>query len=173
MSRSNERSRVRPERSSASEGFTLVEVMMSLVVLSVGLLGAMGMLHWTERSLQQSLRANRALLLAEARIEAKQAGLWEQLLLDDMDYDGAPDIAMQDNGLFEDATAGDGIFTADTDQDGIRLVWTVEIPDQTGPLSSAGMVWIDVRARYEAQAGQLQEVHLRTMRANPRYIGAL
>jgi hypothetical protein len=147
--------------------------MMSLVVLSIGLLGAMGMLHWTESSLQQSLRANRALLLAEARIEAKQAGLWEHLLLDDMDHDGAPDIAMQDNGLYEDDTAGDGIFTADTDQDGIRLMWTVEIPNRTGPLSSAGMVWIDVRARYETQAGQLQEVHLRTMRANPRYIGAL
>jgi prepilin-type N-terminal cleavage/methylation domain-containing protein len=173
MNRHNERDQIRRGGYSASEGFTLVEVMMSLVVLSVGLLGAMGMLHWTERSLQESLRANRALLLAEARIEAKQAGPWEHLLLDDLDHDGSPDIAMQDNGIHEDVMAQDGIFTAGTDQDGVRLVWTVEIPHGRGSLLSAGMVWIDVRAHYQTQVGQSQEVHLRTMRANPRYIGAL
>jgi prepilin-type N-terminal cleavage/methylation domain-containing protein len=173
MNRHHEENRIPPGSNPAAEGFTLVEVMMSLVVLSVGLLGAIGMLHWTERSLQQSLRANRALLLAEARIEAKQAGLWEHLLLDDMDHDGAPDIAMQDNGLHEDAMAQDGIFTAGIDEDGIRVVWTVEIPNRTEPIVSAGLVWIDVRAHYENQVGQIQEVHLRTMRANPRYTGAL
>ncbi|HET6674901.1 MAG TPA: prepilin-type N-terminal cleavage/methylation domain-containing protein [Nitrospiraceae bacterium] len=172
MNRLNERNRILLGGGRASEGFTLVEVMMSLVVLSVGLLGAMGMMQWTERSLQQSLRSSRALSLAEARMEIKQSGLWERLLIDDMDQDGVPDMAMQDDGLQEDLTAGDGIFTADTDQDGIHLVWTVE-PNRTGPFTSAGMVWIDVRARYETQAGRLQEIHLRSMRANPRYTGGM
>ncbi len=171
MSRHNKRNLVRTDgQHAASGGFTLVEVMISLVVLSIGLLGAMGMLHWTERSLQQSLRSSRALSLAEARIESKQAGLWEHLLSDDMDHDGVREIAMQDSGLHEDLAAGDGIFTAGLDQDGIHLVWTVE-PNRAGPLVSAGMAWIEVRARYETHSGQSQEIRLRTLRANPRYIG--
>lgn len=172
MNRLTERNRIVLGGGQASEGFTLVEVMMSLVVLSVGLLGAMGMMQWTDRNLQQTLRSSRALSLAEARMEIKQSGLWEHLLIDDMDQDGVPDMAMQDNGLREDLTAGDGIFTADTDQDGIHLVWTVE-PNRTGPFASAGMVWIDVRARYETQAGRSQEIRLRSMRANPRYTGGM
>lgn len=154
----------------ASGGFTLVEVMVSLVVLSVGLLGGIGMMHWTERSLQQSQRFFRALSLAEARLEAKQAGLWEQLLSDDIDHDGVPEITMQDSGLREDFAGGDGVYTADAHQDGVHLVWTVE-PSRVGPLISAGLAWIEVRARYEINPGQSREIRLRTLRANPRYIG--
>ena len=157
-------------RHSFSGGFTLVEVMISLVVLSIGLLGAMGMLQWTERSLRQSLKSTRALSLAEARIEAKQAGLWEHLLLDDIDHDGVPETAMQDAGLREDVAGGDGRYTADADIDGVHLIWTVE-PNRPGPLRSSGSVWIEVRARYEIGPGQWKEIRLGTLRANPYYIG--
>lgn len=155
-----------------SDGFTLVEVMISLVVLSVGLLGAVGTLQWTERSLRQNLKSTRALSLAEARIEAKQAGLWELLLFDDIDHDGIPETAMQDGGLREDLVAGDGRYTADADLDGIHLVWTVE-PNRPGSLRSVGAAWIEVRARYEFRPGQWKEIRLRTLRANPNFIGAL
>ena len=155
-----------------SPGFTLVEVMISLVVLSIGLLGGVGTLQWTERSLQQSLKSTRALSLAEARLEAKQAGLWEHLLIDDIDHDGVPEISMQDTGLREDLAGGDGVYTADTDLDGIHLVWTVE-PNHSGALRSVGTAWIEVRARYEINPGQPKEIRLRTLRANPRYIGGL
>jgi prepilin-type N-terminal cleavage/methylation domain-containing protein len=157
-------------RKAFSGGFTLVEVMISLVVLSIGLLAAVGTLQWTERSLRQSLKSTRALTLAEARIEAKQAGLWEHLLLDDIDHDGAPETAMQDAGLREDFAGGDGRYTADADIDGVHLIWTVE-PDRPGPLRSAGSVWIEVRARYEIGSGQWKEIRLGTLRANPHYIG--
>jgi prepilin-type N-terminal cleavage/methylation domain-containing protein len=155
-----------------SAGFTLVEVMISLVVLSVGLLGGVGTLQWTERSLKHSLKSTRALSLAEARLEAKQAGLWEHLLIDDLDHDGVPEILMGDAGLGEDVAGGDGVYTADTDLDGIHLVWTVE-PNRPGPLRSAGSAWIEVRARYEVSQGQWKEICLRTLRANPNFIGAL
>jgi prepilin-type N-terminal cleavage/methylation domain-containing protein len=155
-----------------SGGFTLVEVMISLVVLSVGLLGGVGTLQWTERSLKQTLKATRALSLAEARLEAKQAGLWEHLLIDDVDHDGVPEILMGDTGLREDVAGGDGVYTADTNLDGIHLVWTVE-PNRPGPLRSAGSAWIEVRARYEISQGQWKEIRLRTLRANPNFIGAL
>jgi prepilin-type N-terminal cleavage/methylation domain-containing protein len=159
-------------RNTFSGGFTLVEVMISLVVLSIGLLGAMGTLQWTERSRKQSLKATRALSLAEARLEAKQAGLWEHLLIDDLDEDGVPEILMSDTGLREDVAGGDGVYTADADLDGIHLVWTVE-PNRSGPLRSAGSAWIEVKARYEIRQGQSKEIRLRTLRANPNFIGAL
>jgi prepilin-type N-terminal cleavage/methylation domain-containing protein len=173
MNRRKERAlKIAAGKKAAVAGFTLVEVMIALVVLSIGLLGGVGALQWTERSLQHSLRSSRALSLAEARLEAKQAGLWEHLLIDDMDHDGVPDITMQDSGLREDLAGGDGVYTADADQDGVHLWWTVE-PNRPGPLVSAGLVWIEVRARYEANPGQWKEVRLRTLRANPRYIGGL
>lgn len=155
-----------------SAGFTLVEVMIAVVVLSIALLGAVGTLQWTERSLTRSLKSTRALSLAEARLEAKQAGLWEYLLIDDLDHDGVSEILMSDTGVREDVAGGDGVYTADTDIDGVHLVWTVE-PDRPGPLRSAGTAWIEVRARYEVGQGQWKEIRLRTLRANPYYIGAL
>jgi prepilin-type N-terminal cleavage/methylation domain-containing protein len=171
MKRHNEKGELlRTTRNTFSGGFTLVEVMISLTVLSVGLLAAVGTLQWTERSLRQSLKSTRALALAEARVEAKQAGLWEHLLLDDIDHDGTPEIAMQDAGLREDSAGGDGRYTADADIDGVHLIWTVE-PNRPGPLKSAGSVWIEVRARYEIGPGQWKEIRLGTLRANPYYMG--
>lgn len=172
MNRHDEQTQMVASKKAASGGFTLVEVMIALVVLSIGLLGGVGTLQWTERSLQQSLKSSRALALAEARLEAKQAGLWEHLLTDDIDHDGVPEIAMQDSGLREDLAGGDGVYTGDADQDGIHLVWTVQ-PNRQGPLVSAGLAWIEVRARYETNPGQSKEIRLRTLRANPRYIGGL
>jgi prepilin-type N-terminal cleavage/methylation domain-containing protein len=154
----------------AFAGFTLVEVMIAVAVLSIGLLGGVSTLHWTDRSLHRSFTASRVLSVVEARLEAKRAGLWEQLLNDDLDNDGIAEIVMQDNGARADLSAGDGLYTGEAEVDGIQLIWTVE-PNRAGPLASAGLAWIEVRARYEANPGQWREIRLRTIRANPRYIG--
>ena len=151
-------------------GFSLVEVMVAVVILSVGLLGGVGTLHLTERSFLQSQLSSRALALAEARLEAKRSGRWEHLLLDDLDDDGVSEVVMQDSGVQGDLFAGDGIYTAAEERDGVRLTWIVEVPG-TGPLASFGTAWIEVRARYAAEAGQSKEIRLRTLRANPAYIG--
>ena|SRR5688572_1199863 len=153
-----------------SSGFTLIEVMISLVVLGIGLMGLVGMLQWAERGLAISSKATRALSLAEARLETKQVGPWEHLLSDDLDHDGVPELFMQDDGIKDDVKSADGIFTASLDQDGIHLVWTVEL-NRMGPLGFAGMAWIEARARYEWIPGQTREIRLRTLRANPKYIG--
>ena len=151
-------------------GFTLIEVMMSLVVLGIGLMGVIGMLQWAERGLAISSKATQALSLAEARLETKQAGPWEHLLSDDLDQDGVPELHMQDDGIRDDLKSADGIFTASLDQDGIHLVWTVEL-NRVGPLASAGMAWIEACARYESIPGQTREIRVRTLRANPIYTG--
>lgn len=100
--------------------------------------------------------------------ETKQVGPWEYLLSDDLDQDGVPELHMQDDGIRDDLKSSDGIFTASLDQDGIHLVWTVEL-NRVGPLGSAGMAWIEARARYESIPGQTREIRLRTLRANPKY----
>ena len=151
-------------------GFTLIEVMMSLVVLGIGLMGVIGMLQWAERGLAISSKATQALSLAEARLETKQAGPWEHLLSDDLDQDGVPELHMQDDGIRDDLKSADGIFTASLDQDGIHLVWTVEL-NRVGPLASAGMAWIEACARYELIPGQTREIRVLTLRANPIYTG--
>lgn len=151
-------------------GFTLVEVMVAVVILSVGLLGGIGTLHLTERRFLHSQLSSRALALAEARLEAKRAGRWESLLFDDVDDDGISEIVMQDSGMEDDLSAGDGIYTAAMEQNGIRLTWTVEVPGP-GPLASFGTAWIEVRARYPVETGHWKEIRLRTLRANPRYMG--
>ncbi len=59
-----------------------------LVVLSIGVVGAMGMFEHAERGLQRGALTTTALVLAESRLEAKRSLPWEQLLADDLDQDG-------------------------------------------------------------------------------------
>ena len=108
-------------------GFTFVESMVALVVLSIGVIGTIGMCEWAERGLQRGALTTTALALAESRLEAKRSLPWDQLLVDDLDQDGNLEAAMRDDGLQDDKTNGDGIFTASPTQSNIRLVWTVEL----------------------------------------------
>lgn len=43
-----------------ADGCTLVESMVALVVLSIGVIGGMGMCEWAEQGLQRGVLANRA-----------------------------------------------------------------------------------------------------------------
>jgi prepilin-type N-terminal cleavage/methylation domain-containing protein len=154
-----------------SSGFTLIEVMIALVVLGIGIMGIMGMLHWAERGMAMSAKATQALALAEARLQSKQATSWEHLLGDDLNRDGYIDAWMHDDGAGDDVKASDGTYTASLDQDGMHLMWTVEM-NGTGPITAIGRVWIEARARYEAIPGQAREIRLRALRANPMYVGS-
>jgi prepilin-type N-terminal cleavage/methylation domain-containing protein len=153
-----------------SAGFTLVETMVSTAVLSIGLLGLLAMAHVSERGLQHGVLATKALALLEARLEAKRAISWDQLLSDDLDRDGTLEFRMRDDGLQGDNTAGDGIFTGNATHDNIRVSWTVELNRPTD-LSASSTAWIEARALFQPVGESVREVRLRTMRANPRYVG--
>lgn len=56
----------------SARGFTLVESMVALVVLSIGVIGTIGMCEWAERGLQRGALTTTALALAESRLEAKR-----------------------------------------------------------------------------------------------------
>ena len=151
-------------------GFSLIEVMMAMVVLAFGILGVMSAFQWSDYGLRQGTTGTRALALMESRLESKRAAPWDALLTDDLDGDGRPDVSMRDDGQLPDVQAGDGLYTARVEQDGIMLLWTVQ-PDRTGPVQAWGSVVITASARYPVGPGQWREVTIGTLRANPRYVG--
>ncbi len=157
-------------RASQQTGFSLIEVMIAMIVLAFGILGAMSAFQWSDHGLRHGATGTRALALVESRLEAKRATPWNALLTDDLDGDGRVEVTMQDDGRPPDEQAGDGLYTATVEREGIMLRWTVQ-PDRTGPVQTWGSAVITASARYQAGRGQWREVTLGTLRANPGYLG--
>jgi hypothetical protein len=151
-------------------GATFSEALVAMVLMCVGVVGTMTAFEAADKTLRGDALAARALAMAEARIEAKRAVPWEQVLLDDLDHDGAPEMAMRDDGSGGDPTAGDGIYSAVFEKGGVRVRWTVASP-RPGTLTNAGAILIEAHGYYQSATGA-HEVHLATLRANPRFIGA-
>ncbi len=151
-------------------GFTLIEVMVSMVILTVGVLAVVAAFRSANQGLRHGELGMRALAIAESRIEAKRASPWNALLTDDLDRDGLAETALRDDGMGDDEHAGDGVYTASADQDGVQVVWTVE-PDRPGPLLDVGAVVIRAQAAFSFRSGPRRVIGLRTLRANPNYIG--
>ncbi len=159
-----------PSRLMNTAGFTIVESMIALVVLSIGVIGAIGMFELAEHGLQRGSLTTTALALAESRLEAKRSLPWEQLLADDLDQDGTLESSMRDDGLEDDATNGDGIFTGSVTRSNIRLLWTVEL-NRGNQAAAASLATIEARAIFRTIRGQEREIRVRTIRANPHYVG--
>jgi len=151
-------------------GFSLVEVMVAMMISGIALMGALGAVEVSSKHLQQGGLSNKALELAQARLEVKRSVRWQSLLEDDLDRDGIPETFMVDDGRGCDVTAGDGIYTAMHERDGVTVVWTIE-SQRPGPLSGSGMVTIRAVASYPGLRGQPREIHVATIRANPGYVG--
>jgi len=150
-------------------GFSLIEVMVAMVIAGIALMGTMGAIDLSSRHTQQGRLSTQALTLAQARIEAKRSVRWENLLQDDLDHDGMMDVLMRDDGQRPDVGAGDGIYSAMQERDGITVLWTVEM-DGAAPLSDVGLVLIRATAFYDSPVGR-KEVRLATLRANPTLVG--
>lgn len=154
----------------SSRGATFSEVLVALALTLIGLVGAMGAFHAAEQSIGQGTLATRALAMAESKIEAKRSIQWEQLLMDDLDHDGLHEVPMHDDGAGGDHIAGDGIYSAAWEQDGVLLVWTVS-PNRPGSLLDSGFVTLEARATYMTSSGS-REVRIATIRANPAFAGS-
>lgn len=155
----------------SDRGMTLVEVMVAMVVAAIGLAGTIGMFEWAERGLRAGAAGTRALALVESRLESKRVVPWERLLVDSGESDGGAQSWMHDDGEAPDAVAGDGIYSAGTEVDGIQLMWTVR-PNRPGRLVDSGYVQIEAAATYSAWAGKNRTITLKTGRGNPRFVGA-
>ncbi|NGZ01779.1 MAG: hypothetical protein CV090_01860 [Nitrospira sp. WS238] len=152
------------------DGFSLIEVMVAMMISGIALMGTLGAVEITARYVQQGGLSSQALELAQARLEVKRSIRWQSLLEDDLDHDGIPETFMRDDGQGADVMAGDGIYTAGSERDGITVIWTIE-GEPVKPLNASGMVNIRAVASYLNQRGQRREVHVATMRANPNYVG--
>lgn len=151
-------------------GFSLVEVMVAMMISGVALMGTLSAVEVSSKHLQQGGLSNRALELAQARLEVKRSVRWQSLLEDDVDRNGIPETFMTDDGQGYDVTAGDGIYTAMHECDGVTVVWTIE-GERPGPLNASGMVTIQAVASYPGLRGKQKEIHVATIRANPGYVG--
>lgn len=151
------------------KGATFSEVMVAMALVSVGVMGAMGAFEAADRSLARDALAARALSMAESRVEAKRAAQWAQLLVEDLDHDGVPDLTMHDDGTGGDRMAGDGIYSAMLEQHGVTVVWTIAARHSEN-LANSGAVLIEARGIYRASGGE-REVRLSTLRANPSFAG--
>ena len=128
----------------AEGGASFAEVFVAMALTLVGLASAMGAFQAAERSFRTGMLATRALAMAESRIEAKRSARWDRLMLDDLNHDGVPDLAMHDDGAGGDVLAGDGVFSGSWEQDGVHLIWTVT-PSRSGLLSASGHVLIEAQ----------------------------
>ncbi|MCW5800165.1 MAG: hypothetical protein LZF60_90051 [Nitrospira sp.] len=172
MKRPEGRHAKRQPPTTSMAGFTLVESMVALVVLSIGILGTIEMCEWAQRGLQRGAMTATALALAESCLEAKRSLPWDQLLADDLDQNGTLESLMHDDGLLDDETNGDGIFTGSQTRSNIRLVWTVEL-NRGGEPGTASLATIEARASFTTLGGHSREVRVRTIRANPRASGSM
>jgi hypothetical protein len=154
----------------SSSGATFSEVLVASALTLIGVIGAMGAFQAAEQSIGQGTLATRALAMAESRIEAKRSVQWEQLLMDDLDHDGLHELLMHDDGAQGDLIAGDGIYSAAREQEGVLLVWTVA-PNRPGNLSDSGFVILEARATYMTGSGP-HKVRVATVRANPAFAGS-
>jgi prepilin-type N-terminal cleavage/methylation domain-containing protein len=152
-----------------NRGFSLVEVMVAMSISMIVVMGGMAALQVSARLTQQGVMKTKALSLAQGRLEAKRSVRWEALLQDDLDHDGRIDLMMTDDGQGADVSAGDGVYSAQWEQDGVALKWTVAM-DRSGPLSTAGLVTIRAVASYPGPGGA-RIVEVGTLRANPAFIG--
>jgi prepilin-type N-terminal cleavage/methylation domain-containing protein len=157
------------KRTLDERGFSLIEVMVAMVILAFSVLGVASMFKWSNEGLVDGTKGTQALAMAEGRVEVKRSGPWEALLTDDLDGDGVADIRMRDDGTQGDALAGDGIYSGLSEQDGLRLVWTVQ-PMQPGPLESTGIVLIKAVATYQI-GSRSRSMEIGTFRVNPAYVG--
>ncbi|MGQ0557254.1 MAG: type IV pilus modification PilV family protein [Nitrospiraceae bacterium] len=153
-----------------NDGFSLIEVMVAMVIAGVALMGTLGAVEISSRHVQQGGLKSKAIELVQARLEAKRSIRWQSLLEDDLNRDGIPETLMADDGQGSDITAGDGIYTAGYEHDGMTVVWTIE-SERPGPLRSAAMVMIRAVASYPGLNGHKREVQVATIRANPNFVG--
>jgi prepilin-type N-terminal cleavage/methylation domain-containing protein len=149
-------------------GFSLVEPLIAMVILSISLLGAVGMFVVAQDGISGGAKSLEAMALAESKVERLRMKPY-QALLDADPGGGLPDTQLQDSGTGGDAVAGDGAYMARETVNGIMVTWTVR-PDQPS-LAFSRTTLITVTAQWMSRTGQSRKVRLGMKRANPVFSG--
>jgi type II secretory pathway component PulJ len=133
----------------AQSGFSLIEAMLALALLTGGCLAVIGMFVIGDRALARAARTDDALALARGVMEWKRALPYERLDEDDLDGDGRADGHSFDRA--DEVGSFHRVWRLRRDQPGPGLsVVSVEItwPDERGRLRQLAMAMVraDVRA---------------------------
>jgi hypothetical protein len=130
-------------------GATFSEVLVAIALTSVGLVATMGALQAAYQQFGRGVLATRAMEMADSKLEAKRAVRWDQLLTEDFDQNGLPESLMHDDGTAGDRVAGDGIYSASYEQNGVTLNWTAgysSAPDSS-PQRKPRLGWVEQSAQ--------------------------
>ncbi|MBI5745632.1 MAG: prepilin-type N-terminal cleavage/methylation domain-containing protein [Nitrospirae bacterium] len=141
-------------------GFSLVEVMISLVILAFGILGTIGMFSASDKAIGTSYQMTRALRAAQEKLESKKGGKFESLLLDDLDGDGVLETPMTSDSTGNDKSSGDGIYAGSDTSLGILRRWTISL--------NGGMARIDVASSWTDKNGIGRSLALSTIKTDER-----
>ena len=157
------------KRSDREEGFSLAEAMIAAGITAVAFLGTMEAIEHGRGLVHEAAVGDKALEMAQGRLEAKRSVRWRDLLEDDLDDDGSSESSMRDDGQGHDELAGDGVFTGSLERQGFTEVWSIQ-GDRPGPIASVGTVVIRSVVIYDGSLG-LRELRLETIRSNPAFVG--
>jgi prepilin-type N-terminal cleavage/methylation domain-containing protein len=142
-----------PTGNQSERGFSMVEPLVAMVVLTVSLLGAVGMFAVAQDGVTGGGKSLEAMALAESKMERLRALPYPALLTD---------------GL-SDGEAQAEPSTARLSSKGIVLIWKVR-PDRPALfLSRAALIF--VTAEWSERGGHRRTIRLGMRRANPVFGG--
>jgi Tfp pilus assembly protein PilV len=157
------------KRDGSEGGLSLVEPLIAMAILSISLLGSVGMFVVAQDGISGGAKSLEASALAESKLERLRAMPYQSLLRADLNGDGRADAQLQDSGTDGDAVAGDGEYTGREVVNGIMVMWTVR-PDQPS-LAFSHTTMITVTSQWVSRTGQSRKVRLGMRRANPVFSG--
>ena len=147
---------------SCEEGFSLVEAMVAVVLLSTVLMGVLAMFMQIQTGVSAAEHTLDMAALAETRMETLRHMPYHSLLAPDFDGDGEADVLLVDDG--------GGVFRGRQIINGILLTWTI-CPDLP-LLANSPAVTVKVTAERVDPRGLRRAIQFGMRRANPGYSGA-
>ena len=142
-------------------GFSLVEVMISMVILAFGILGAISMFSASDKALNTSSQMTTALRLVQEKLESKRGADFDLILLDDIDGNGVLETEMADETKAEEEVAGYRVYKGSDIGLGISRRWTVSLYD--------GIARIDVTALWTDKNGTERSLMLSAIKTDGGY----
>ncbi len=142
-------------------GFSLVEVMISMVILAFGILGTISMFSASDKALGTSSQMTTALRLAQEKLESKRAADFDLILLDDIDGNGLLETEMAEDSIVGNEITGYRVYKGSDTGLGISRRWTVSLYD--------GIARIDVTALWTDKNGTERSLMLSAIKTDGGY----
>ena len=130
-------------------GMSILEVVFSMVIFSMGLLGIIGMLTLGREGVEFGNKITLAITLAQEKFEEKWSAFQNDLLWDDLDGDGWTETKMNDDG--------NGVFiNQDEPQSGWIRKWSIK--------NNTDLTLIEVETIWQDKYQKEHSVRLRGLR---------